>query len=76
MTYTVLPLSNDKSIGTHCAGPVIRLNPDELHFNDPDYYDEIFNVTNGRADKSARVANAFGPYPAVCIPTLPRRHPS
>ena len=48
-------------------GPVIRLNPDELHFNDPDYYDEIFNVTNGRADKSASTANAFGPYPAVCV---------
>ncbi|CAG8961502.1 hypothetical protein HYFRA_00013853 [Hymenoscyphus fraxineus] len=46
-------------------GPVIRVNPDELHFNDPDYYDEIFNVSNGKADKIYRVANAFGPYPAA-----------
>jgi hypothetical protein len=46
-------------------GSVIRLNPDELHFDDPDYYDEIFNITNGEAEKPYRVANVFGPYPAV-----------
>lgn len=49
-----------------CQGPVIRLNPDELHFNDPHYYDEIFNNTNGKTEKPYKIANAFGPYPAVC----------
>ncbi|KAA8651302.1 cytochrome P450 [Aspergillus tanneri] len=35
----------------HQYGPVIRINPDEVHINDPDYFDEVFNQTNGRAEK-------------------------
>ena len=46
-------------------GPVIRINPDQVHIDDPDYFDEIFNQTNGRANKPANDAEAFGPYPAV-----------
>lgn len=48
-------------------GPVVRINPDEVHINEPDYFDEVFNQTNGRADKPIQVAEAFGPYPAVCF---------
>ncbi|KAJ5884198.1 benzoate 4-monooxygenase cytochrome P450 [Penicillium tannophilum] len=46
-------------------GPVIRINPDEVHIDDPDFFDQVFNQTNGRADKPLRVAEAFGPYPAT-----------
>ncbi|SLM35246.1 cytochrome p450 [Lasallia pustulata] len=39
--------------------------PKVLHFNDPDYYDEIFNITNGKTEKPYKAANTFGPYPAA-----------
>ncbi|KAE8372926.1 putative benzoate 4-monooxygenase cytochrome P450 [Aspergillus bertholletiae] len=45
--------------------PVIRINPDEVHINDPDYFEEVFNQTNGRAQKPIQVAEAFGPFPAT-----------
>lgn len=48
-------------------GPIIRINPDDVHINDPDYFEEIFNQTNGRAQKPWQVAEAFGPYPAVSL---------
>ncbi|CAG8974307.1 hypothetical protein HYALB_00011977 [Hymenoscyphus albidus] len=63
--YTFKLKELHKQYGKSIYGPVSRLNPDELHFDDPDYFDEIFNVTNGKADKLYRVANAFGPYPAT-----------
>jgi hypothetical protein len=56
------PVKKDSAEG---VGPVIRINPTDLHCDDPDYFDDIFNVTNGKADKPYRSANSFGPYPAV-----------
>lgn len=47
------------------SGPIIRINPDEIHIDDPDYFEEVFNQMNGRAQKPVQVAEAFGPYPAV-----------
>ncbi|PGH30872.1 hypothetical protein GX50_06373 [[Emmonsia] crescens] len=46
-------------------GPVIRINPDEIHIDDPDYFGEVYNQTNGRVVKPPRAAEAFGPYPAA-----------
>lgn len=39
-----------------------------MHIDDPDYFDRVFNQTNGRAGAYLRGAEAFGPYPAVYLP--------
>jgi hypothetical protein len=61
-----LPLANINLL--IYLGPVIRINPDEVHIDDPDFFDQVFNQTNGRAEKPLRVAEVFGPYPAVGVP--------
>ncbi|OJZ86475.1 hypothetical protein ASPFODRAFT_80989 [Aspergillus luchuensis CBS 106.47] len=32
-------------------GPIIRINPDEVHINDPDYYEEIYTSRARRREK-------------------------
>ena len=46
-------------------GPILRLNPDSLHINDPDYYDVVFSNSAGKVDKSYGEAIAFGSFAAV-----------
>ena len=53
-------------------GPIIRINPDRVHIDDPDFIDKLYNQANGRTDKTANDAEAFGPYAAVSTtPILP-----
>ncbi|KAH0383204.1 MFS general substrate transporter, partial [Aureobasidium melanogenum] len=41
-------------------GPIVRINPDEVHFDDPDVIDTIFPGTSRRTDKPAVVAKRTG----------------
>lgn len=49
-------------------GPVIRINPDEVHINDRDYWDKLYTMTNGRTEKTPSTAETFGPFAAVRQP--------
>ena len=44
---------------------MIRINPDEVHIDDPYFFEQVFNQTNGRVDKPTNVAEAFGPFSGV-----------
>lgn len=39
-------------------GPVVRIGPNEVHINDPDFYDQIYSL-KGRWDKDAAFVNQF-----------------
>lgn len=43
------------------SGSVIRLNPDELHCNDPDFYHEIYSGVGAKVEKAQFFRDAFGP---------------
>ncbi|KAI9883757.1 MAG: hypothetical protein M1823_004458 [Watsoniomyces obsoletus] len=40
-------------------GPIIRINPEELHIDEPDFYDELYG-TSRKLNKWAYSAHAFG----------------
>ncbi|MCJ1457978.1 hypothetical protein MMC28_008347 [Mycoblastus sanguinarius] len=41
-------------------GPIVRINPYEIHINDPDYYDEIYVSSSRRTEKYPWAAKMFG----------------
>jgi hypothetical protein len=41
-------------------GPIVRITPDELHINDPDFIPELYAVGGRKRDKYRRVMQLFG----------------
>ncbi|MCJ1436172.1 hypothetical protein MMC27_005550 [Xylographa pallens] len=51
-------------------GPIVRIAPNELHINDPDYFDEVFPGFQKPTDKAPSAASAFGNSLSI-ISTIP-----
>jgi cytochrome P450 len=41
-------------------GPIVRISPDELHINDPDFIPELMPTTGRKTEKYPRVLQLFG----------------
>ncbi|KAI0896800.1 cytochrome P450 [Annulohypoxylon nitens] len=50
-------------------GPIIRINPDEVHFNDPDFINDIYPTSGRKTDKPRWVGQRSGT-PSSMIATL------
>ncbi|KAI9710154.1 MAG: hypothetical protein M1820_002956 [Bogoriella megaspora] len=44
--------------------PIIRINPDEIHINDPEYFDTVYSQRR-RVEKPPKSADSFGPVPGI-----------
>lgn len=41
-------------------GPIIRINPEEVHFNDADFIDTLYPTRNRKTDKPVKVGQRTG----------------
>ena len=57
----------------HPAGPIIRINPFELHIDDPDFYDVLYSGPTQRRDKWERTVRMFG-MPTSVLTTISHDH--
>jgi hypothetical protein len=44
----------------HCSGDVVRINPYEIHVNNPEYFHMIYSNSSRKTDKWEWSAKMFG----------------
>ena len=42
------------------AGPIVRINPHEIHINDPEYIEEVYAGPSKKRDKYRWIARMLG----------------
>ena len=55
------------------TGPVVRINPRELHIKDPYFYDEIYAPSSRKRDKDPKFVTTFG-FPNSVVATVGHDH--
>jgi cytochrome P450 len=53
-----------------CSGPIVRIRPEVLHINDPEYLDQVFGTAGKRRDKYKLTTNGLA-VPGAAIGTIP-----
>lgn len=56
------------------TGPIIRLNPNEVHINDPDFYEDIYAGGSHKRNKDTRWVGIVGRKPLSTFATVEHEH--
>lgn len=54
---------------THMSGPIVRIRPDVIHINDPDFIDQLYAGASKRRDKYKIACNGFAT-PGAALGTI------
>jgi len=60
LRYHSLQLSRKYKKAKKIQGPTVRINPYELHINDPNYYDEVYAGGRRKRNKYDRFVRLYG----------------
>lgn len=63
--YGAFPKLINWSLVIESPGPIVRISPDTIHINDPEYIDHVFSGPGKKRDKSQKIINGLGGSPTV-----------
>lgn len=58
------------------TGPIVRINPDEVHFNDPEFIDSVLPGPPRKTDKSIATGRRTGSKAPLQLKTFTETHKS
>lgn len=68
--YVGIPSLSPSKTCSQLSGPIVRINPNDVHINDPEFIDEVFAGGTKKRDKNKIIVRMFG-LPESTVSTLP-----